>query len=115
MPTKNLQMNSDEEVVNILKPLLVAVYDVEQTKPQVIKVIDETISKIRTALSQARKDEREKCGREIDEAIDKVDKLDHYCKCEDGTHLISFTIENYDGLRMLIKEIVSSLTGLNEK
>lgn len=90
MPTKNVQMNSDEEILkefdrtfqqdktgekvaNWLFAVPAYLYPKENQLAMYVKIAtpDDVKTFLRSALSQARKDEREKCGKEIVEALEK--------------------------------------------
>lgn len=57
----------EQAIVKILRPLMVAVYDVTQTKPEVTKVLDETISNLKglvvTCMGAERQVIVEKCSK----------------------------------------------------
>lgn len=131
MPTKNVQMNSDEEVLKDFKedfleecnpPLMVKnqkTGDYLCTSCGIMPepIADYWIEKLRSALSQARKDadekarknEREKCGREIVKKVVEVkDKYKNWTASSD------YNSGGRDASKE-IEKIVSSITRLNEK
>lgn len=118
MPAKNVQMNSDEEVLEEFDER----YQMSETSwsfDTVNEIWEDDVNEIknflRSALSQARKDERKKCGREIVAEVEKM-KVD----CEPtGYEMPEDAGLAADQSRNEAVEqaqsIVSSLTGLNEK
>lgn len=123
MPTKNVQMNSDEEVLKDFKEDFLE----ECNPPLMVKnqktgdylciscgimpepIADYWIEKLRSALSKARKDEREKCGREIVKKVVEVkDKYKNWTASSD------YNSGGRDASKE-IEKIVFSITGLNEK
>lgn len=64
MPKEPIEDKLIELVANALKPLLEAVYDVEKTKPEIVKIIDQTILTIIQTLRESIEEEAYERGRE---------------------------------------------------